>query len=257
MINKKIIFYVTLSQLLYQLLVIIIFVTIIKELKCLIQSEHVSRILSLFPSMADFSEEDWNQDGLQVIQMEPKYIIEEGQFLEFVVMILDGTVRMYKISSTGRESTLYRVHSGECCPLMTSSVLGHSEYKAFACAETVGLVLIVPANIFKDWIDRYPTFRQFIFTEFTKRILHLAILLDSINFKSILGRISEYLIQFAEQTGNLDTLHITHNCLAMELGTAREVISRTLKMLEKRGIIQLSRGKITIRNRSALESFIE
>lgn len=223
----------------------------------MIQSEHLSRILTLFPSLSEISEEDWNQEGIKVLQMEPNYIIEEGQFLEFVVMILEGTVRMYKISASGREITLYRIHSGECCPLMTSSVLGETEYEATACVETTGLVLMVPSAIFRAWTDRYPKFRQFIFKSFAKRIVLLSSLLDSINFKSIRGRISEFLIQLSEQTGNSDTLYITHDSMSVELGTAREVISRTLKGLEKEEIIKLSRGKITIANRETLESYIE
>nr|WP_167276382.1 Crp/Fnr family transcriptional regulator [Paenibacillus lupini] len=189
--------------------------------------------------------------------MEPNYIIEEGQFLEYVVMVLEGTVRMYKVSSSGREITLYRIHSGECCPLMSSSVLGESEYEASACVETAGLVLMIPAEIFREWTDRYRNFRQFIFKSFARRIVIMSNLLDSINFKSIRGRISEFLIQMANQTDNSNTFHITHDSLSVELGTAREVISRTLKELEREDIIQLSRGRNTIRNRSALERYIE
>ncbi|MDR6551008.1 Crp/Fnr family transcriptional regulator [Paenibacillus qinlingensis] len=223
----------------------------------MIQSEHVSRILSLFPSMADLSEEDWYQDSLQVIQMEPQNIVEKTQFLKFVVMLLDGNLRTYKVSASGREITLYRVNSGECCPFMSSSILGSSEYEVNACVETAALMLIVPAEVFQDWMDRYPVFRQFIYTESARRLLHLASLLDNINFKTIRGRISEFLIQFAEQNGNSDTLYITHQSLSIELGTAREVISRTLKVLEHKEVIELSRGKITIRDRSALVRFIE
>lgn len=223
----------------------------------MIRSEHLSQILSLFPSMADITEEDWNQGGVNVLQMEPNYIIEEGQFLEFVVMVLDGTVRMYKISPSGREITLYRIHGGECCPIMTSSILGKIEYEASACVETPGLVLMIPAQIFRNWTDRYPTFRQFIFKSFAKRIILLSSLLDSINFKSIRGRVSEFLIQLANQSGNTDILHVTHDSLSVELGTAREVISRTLKGLEKEDIIKLHRGKITIINQRALEEYIE
>ncbi|MCM3629898.1 Crp/Fnr family transcriptional regulator [Paenibacillus glycanilyticus] len=223
----------------------------------MIQSEHLSLILSLFPSMAEITEEDWNQEGINVLQMEPNYIIEEGQFLEYVFMILEGTVRMYKISASGREITLYRIHDGECCPLMTSSILGGSEYEASACVETAGLVLIIPAKIFQDWMDRYSTFRQYIFKSLAKRIILLSSLLDSIHFKSIRGRVAEFLVQLADQSGNPDSLHITHDSMSVELGTAREVVSRTLKGLEKEAIIQLSRGKITIINRSALEDYME
>ncbi|WP_274653292.1 Crp/Fnr family transcriptional regulator [Paenibacillus humicola] len=79
-------------------------------------------------------------------------------------------------------------------------------------------------------------------------------LLDSINFKSIRGRIAEYLIQMTENGS--DTLLITHDTLSVELGTAREVISRTLKLLEKEGLI-ITRGKITLVNRTGLEHYME
>ncbi|WP_240548014.1 Crp/Fnr family transcriptional regulator [Paenibacillus lignilyticus] len=223
----------------------------------MIADEHLKRILTLFPSLAEITEQDWKQDGIKVLQMEPNYIIEEGQFLEYAIMILEGTVRMFKISPGGREITLYRIHSGECCPLMTSSILGEAEYEASACVETTGLVLAIPAEIFRDWTDRYKTFRRFIFKSFAKRIVIMSNLLDSIHFKSIRGRISEFLIQMAEQAGHSDTISITHDSMSSELGTAREVISRTLKVLEKEDIIKLSRGKITITNRAVLESFIE
>jgi CRP/FNR family transcriptional regulator len=140
---------------------------------------------------------------------------------------------------------------------MTSSILGESEYEASACVETTGLVLLIPVEIFRDWTDRYRKFRQFIFKSFGKRIVIMSNLLDSINFKSIRGRISELLIEMAKEADNSDTLHITHDSLSVELGTAREVISRSLKGLENEKIIKLSRGKITITNRSALESYIE
>ncbi|NQX58241.1 Crp/Fnr family transcriptional regulator [Paenibacillus qinlingensis] len=220
-------------------------------------AEHLAQIISIFPSLADITEQDWNQDGIHVIQMEPNYIIEEGHFLEHVVLILDGTVRMYKISTSGREITMYRIQSGECCPLMSSSILGESAYEATACVETAGLVLIIPSGIFREWVDHYRNFRQFIFKSFAQRIVSMSNLLDSVNFKSIRGRISEFLIHKTEKTGNTDTLHITHDSLSIELGTAREVISRTLKGLEKEEVINLSRGKITIVNRSALERYIE
>ncbi|SDW03791.1 Crp/Fnr family transcriptional regulator [Paenibacillus sp. CF384] len=223
----------------------------------MIVSEHLSLIISLFPSLAEITEEDWNQDGITVLQMEPNYIIEEGQILEYAMMILEGTVRMYKISAGGREITLYRIHGGDCCPLMTTSILGEGEYEASACVETTGLVLAIPVAIFRDWTDRYKSFRRFIFKSFANRIVIMSNLLDSIHFKSIRGRIAEFLIQMSEKAGKSDTLHITHDIISVELGSAREVISRSLKLLEKEEIIQLARGRIIITNRSALESYIE
>jgi CRP/FNR family transcriptional regulator len=218
----------------------------------LILNEHLSRIHSLFPCMGDITAEDWNQDGINVIQIDPNYIIEEERLLEYVFMILDGVVRMYKISANGREFTLYRIHGGECCPSI-SSLLGESEFEASACVETAGIALIIPRKIFREWIDTYPVFRQFIFKSFAKRIQMLSSLVDSISFKTIRERVSEFLFQLANQTVNSDSLRVTHHSLSVELGTAREVISRVLKELENEHIIKLSRGSITIIDRNALK----
>ena len=217
--------------------------------------EHLPRIVSLFPCLTEIVTQDWLQDGIGVMKVEANFVIEEGQFLEYAVLVLEGTIRMYKISAGGREITLYRIHGGECCPLMTTSILGESEYEASACVETASLALLIPVSTFRDWIDRYQRFRQFIFQSFANRILIMSSLLDSINFKSIRGRIAEYLIQHSQDSG--DRLSITHDMLSVELGTAREVISRTRKQLEKEGLIKLSRGQITLVNRDGIDNYVE
>ncbi len=220
-------------------------------------TQYLPRILTVFPSLADIEDREWSREGIRVVEMEPDYTIEEGKVLEYAFLILEGTIRMYKISAGGREITLYRIQGGECCPLMSSSILGEYEYEATACVETTGVALMIPVNIFRDWMDRYREFRQFIFQSFASRILILSNLLDSINFKSIRGRISEYLNRMAAKAGHSGPLQITHDQLSVELGTAREVVSRTLKGLEKEGIIRLSRGNITINNVGALKTYAE
>ncbi|WP_379133749.1 Crp/Fnr family transcriptional regulator [Paenibacillus sp. sgz500958] len=217
--------------------------------------EHLSRIVDLFPCLSEISTQDWNRDGIEVMKVEANLVIEEGQFLEYAVLVLEGTVRMFKISASGREITLYRIHGGECCPLMTTSILGESEYEASASVEEGGLALLIPVSIFREWTDRYQGFRQFIFKSFANRIILMSNLLDSINFKSIRGRIAEYLIQHSQYSG--DQLNITHDTLSVELGTAREVISRTLKQLEKEGLIKLSRGQILLLSREGIELYQE
>lgn len=223
----------------------------------MVQMKDLSHILSIFPCMAEITEEDWNQSGVTIIPMVSNSIFEEKRLLDNVYLILDGTVRMYKLSPSGRQITLYKIHNGECCPLMASTILGSSEFEASACVESAGLILRIPASIFRDWIERYPKFLKFIFRTLVKRIEALACLLDSVYFKSIRSRVAEFLIQLSDQRSRSYTLQITHASISIELGTAREVISRTLKYLENEGFIELSRGKIIIVNREALESYIE
>ncbi len=217
--------------------------------------DKVPHIVTCFPSLSDISIQDWSNEGIIMLDLQPSFVFEEGQFLDHAVLILEGTVRMYKISSSGREITLYRVNGGECCPLMMSSILGETEYEASACIEKLCSVVAIPVDVFKDWMDRYKSFRQFIFKMFAKRIIIMSNLLDSINFKSIRGRIAEYLVEMTED--GRDTLTITHDTLSIELGSAREVISRTLKSLEKEGLLKLSRGQISHILRQELKKYIE
>jgi CRP/FNR family transcriptional regulator len=217
--------------------------------------EQVPHIVSRFPSLSDISVQDWSDEGITILELLSSHVIEEGQFLKHAVLLLEGTVRMYKISGSGREITLYRINGGECCPLMMSSILGESKYEASACIEQPGVALAIPVLVFRDWMDRYKNFRQFIFKMFANRLIIMSNLLDSINFKSIRGRIAEFLVQMTEDGSN--TLDMTHDTLSIELGTAREVISRTLKSLENEGLLQLSRGRIYNIRRQELEKYIE
>jgi CRP/FNR family transcriptional regulator len=219
-----------------------------------VQAE-LPRILELYPSLTDIAKTDWEKDGVQLIELEPNFMIEEGQFLEHAVLLLEGTVRMFKISQSGREVTLYRINGGECCPLMMTSILGETEYEATACVEITCLALVIPATMFRQWMDHYSSFRQFIFKMVAKRLILMSNLLDSISFKSIPGRVAEYLHQMT--SAEKDTLYVTHDAISTELGTAREVISRTLKSFENEGIVKLSRGKITQINRQKLENYLE
>lgn len=215
--------------------------------------DHLPKIVSIFPDLADLPEEEWRKAGIDVKKLEPAQTIPEGIILDYAVFILDGRVRMYKVSESGREITLYRISDGECCPLMSSSILGGTEYEASASVETHSLALFIPTPIFREWFDTYKSFRQFIFQSICGRILTLSKLLDNINFKSIRSRVVEYLLEQAE--GNV--IKTTHDTLAIELGSVREVISRTLKQLEKDQYIALTRGKIMIVDRAGLEELVE
>ncbi|NHN31749.1 Crp/Fnr family transcriptional regulator [Paenibacillus agricola] len=217
--------------------------------------DQVPHIVSLFPSLSDISLEDWSAEGIAIVKFQPSHVIEEGHFLQHAVLLLEGTVRMFKISGSGREVTLYRIHSGECCPLMMASILGESEYEASACTEEPGVALAIPVYVFRDWMDRYKSFRQFIFKMFAKRLIIMSNLLDSINFKSIRGRIAEFIVQMTEDGAT--SLDMTHGTMSIELGTAREVISRTLKSLENEGLLRLSRGRIYQIKRQELKKYIE
>lgn len=216
------------------------------------QKDQIAQVIARFPSLAALTPEDWQEEGISVTMVPANFTIDEGEFLENAPLILDGLVRIFKLSSDGREVTLYRLSAGECCPLIASSILGETMYEASACVEKPSMVLNVPTKIYKKWIEKHQDFRQYIFKSFARRLIIMSNLIDDIQFKSIRVRISEYLI---EQTiADNDSLAITHDHLAIELGTAREVISRTLKKMEKDGLLRLARGQITHIQRSRLQT---
>ncbi|MFE5322820.1 Crp/Fnr family transcriptional regulator [Paenibacillus sp. NPDC056579] len=217
--------------------------------------QQIDCIVSKFPSLSDIAKEDWETNGISVWSLPPNQVLHEGHLLEHAALVLDGTVRVYKVSGSGREVTLYRIHDGECCPLMITSILGETQYEASACIEVPSTVLIIPIAVFRDWIDRYKSFRQYIFKVFAERLLIMSNLLDSIHFKSVRSRIAEYLLR--ETAPDQPAVTMTHDQLAVELGSAREVISRTLKTMEQEGRLQLSRGKIIVLHRESLLELVE
>ena len=152
-------------------------------------------------------------------------------------------------SDTGREVFLYRVNAGESCVLTTACMLADEDYSAEAITETDVEAVAIPRAAFDDFTGRSPIFRRFIFQTYSRRIADLFGLIDDIIFQRIDVRLAERLLEL-DQGGHIAT---THQALAVELGTAREVISRTLGEFQRRGWVELARGEIRIGTRAGLE----
>lgn len=168
---------------------------------------------------------------------------------EAYVLVIEGRVRVRMVSESGREIVLYRVAAGETCILTTACLMAGLDYAAEAVAETPVTVALIPRPVFRDLIDRSPVFRDFVFATFGRRLSDLLLLVEEVAFKRVDLRLARYL---AEHTGADHVLVRSHQELATELGTAREVISRQLKEFERRGWVGLRRGQIDIRDAGAL-----
>lgn len=214
----------------------------------------VQRLTDLLPFLSTVSQQDWHSAEIISIDPATPHTIREGHILQHAMFIVKGTVRIYKMTEQGREITLYRVHSGQSCVLMMASILGETEYEASASIEVESEILLIPVGIFRMWMDNYRPLRQFIYKQFIQRINAVTNLLENIAFKPISYRLAHLL--FHNTNEKTAALMITHEQLAVELGTAREVISRTLKDFQNRGILSLSRGKISLLDRLALENII-
>ena len=188
--------------------------------------------------------------GSKVVEM-PKgaEVFAPGQGADNLLLLLSGTVRVQQQSDTGREVFLYRVNAGESCVLTTACMLAFEDYSAHGVAETDVRAVAIPRAVFDDLAGRSPVFRQFVFHAYARRITDLFTLIDDIVFQRMDVRLAARLLELAEG----DTVHATHQELGTELGTAREVVSRTLAEFQRRGWIEQARGQIRLVGRTGLE----
>jgi CRP/FNR family transcriptional regulator, anaerobic regulatory protein len=176
-------------------------------------------------------------------------VFQAGQRAQNMLLLLKGSVRVQQVSDTGREVFLYRVQAGESCILTTACMLADEDYAAEGIAETEVEAVAIPRAVFDDMTGRSLSFRTFIFRAYARRIADLFALIEDIVFQRIDVRLAERLLQL-EQDG---LVQATHQALAVELGTAREVVSRTLGEFHRRGWVETARGEIRLCQREGLE----
>jgi len=177
-------------------------------------------------------------------------VFEPGQSADNLLLLLEGSVRVQQRSDTGREVFLYRVHAGESCVLTTACMLAFEDYSADGIAETDVKAVAIPRATFDEMTARSAVFRAFIFKAYSHRITTLFTLIDDIVFQRMDVRLAERLLELADGAGQVKA---THQVLGAELGTAREVISRTLGEFQRRGWIEQGRGTVRLLQREALE----
>ncbi len=179
-------------------------------------------------------------------------IFGPGKAPENLLLLLSGAVRVQQLSEGGREIILYRVHAGESCVLTTACLLAYEDYSAEGIAETDVQAVAIPRRVFDDLIAQSETFRRFVFSAYSKRITDLFMVIEEVAFQRMDVRLAQKLLELAEVGGSAHVA-TTHQQMAAELGTAREVVSRQLREFQRRDWITQSRGTVQIINRSGLE----
>jgi CRP/FNR family transcriptional regulator len=172
-----------------------------------------------------------------------------GQPPQNYLLLINGTVRVHQLSESGREIVLYRVQAGESCAMTTACLIGDDVYQAEGVAETPVQAVVLPREAFDEAISKSPEFRRFVFAALSSRMTHLFKLIEEVAFSRIDVRLAQRLLELA---GDADRVVMTHQQLASELGTAREVISRQLTEFQRRGLLATARGELTLLNRPAL-----
>ena len=202
-------------------------------------------ILKSFPELAKIADEY----GKQILQSAKQLTIpagvtvftqgdECGQYL----LVCEGSVKVMQSSAEGREIVLYRVQNYESCVLTTTCLLSKERYSANGITETDVTALVISASDFQQGLQQSKGLRDFIFSQYSKRLGELLHLVNALAFECLDVRLAQCLLQQASK----NHVKATHQALASEIGSTREVISRRLKEFEHLGWVTLHRGAIEI-----------
>jgi len=171
-----------------------------------------------------------------------------------LLFLVSGTIRVSQTSDNGRDIVLYRVEAGESCVLTTACMLAEEAYNAEGIAETDVVAVVLPRVAFDRLVAEEPSFRSFVFAAYSRRLIDLLRVVDDVAFGRIDVRLAERLLALAKDNVQITT---THQQLASELGTAREVVSRVLQDFSKRGLVSQTRGHIALSDREGLRRIAE
>ena len=172
-------------------------------------------------------------------------LFDEHQPCQGFPFVLEGAIRVVKAAANGRELPLYRVLPGESCIITSSCLLGHVAYNARGTAEVQTVLALLPRDLFDELLAQ-PPFRDFVFRLFAERMADLMQLVEEVAFRKLDQRLANLLL------GKGRLLQTTHQQLADELGSVREMVSRLLKGFAEQGLVRLGREQIEILDPSRL-----
>lgn len=178
----------------------------------------------------------------------------EGETCEQFAVVGRGNIRVFKTAASGREMTLYHVQDGQPCLVNMLCILLGRPAMATAVVEAPTEAVVLNGATFRDWVNKNAVVRSYVFETMAERLVEVMTLAEEIAFEKMDRRVAGLLVQrFSRDRA----IAVTHEELAAELGTAREVVSRLLKDFEGMGAIAMARGRLELRNASLLRDFAD
>jgi CRP/FNR family transcriptional regulator len=220
----------------------------------MLDTDTQSRLLQQYPMLRELPAAD--QAGLlaaaSVMHLPAGTVVfDDNQPCQGFPLLLSGNIRVIKSAPNGRELQLYRVMPGESCILTSSCLLGNTRYHARGIAEQTLEMVLLPAAAFHTLLGQQEAFRVYVFHLFSDRLTDLMQLVSAVAFQKLDRRLASLLINKS------NPIHATHQSLADELGSAREIVSRLLKGFAEQGWVKLGREQIDITDATALKNFAD
>ena len=213
-----------------------------------------NRLLQLYPALRELPQAELEPllaNAIVTSLAAGAVIFDENQPCQGFPLLLSGSIRVIKAAPNGRELQLYRVTPGESCILTSSCLLGHTRYHARGIVEDALELVLLPAPSFHVLLGKHKAFRDYVFHLFSDRLTDLMQLVSAVAFQKLDQRLAALLVSKASP------LRTTHQALADELGSAREIVSRLLKGFAEQGWVRLAREQIEVLDAVALKRFAE
>lgn len=192
-------------------------------------------------------EEEVQSNSLRKNLLAETVLVQSNSYIRSIPVVLSGSIRVMRQDEDGKEILLYSIKPGESCIMSFLAGIHEDTSKVSAIVEEDAEVLMIPIAKASEWIRVYPEWADFIFKLYHKRFEELLSVINAVAFQKLDERIVE-LLKKKSAIYQSQEINITHQQLAEELGTTREVISRLLKQMEKQQIISLARNKIVLKN---------
>lgn len=184
----------------------------------------------------------------KIVEFEPgTLIMEPGQFVKMVPIVLDGAIKVLRMDEDGKELFLYYLQGGETCALSLTCCSASRPSEIKAVAEVKTTILSVPVQLHEQWMDEFKQWKDYVSSTYQHRFQEMLATLDAVAFRRMDERLMRYIVTKMKQF-KANEIHTTHQEIANELGTSREVVSRLLKQLEKKRWIELGRNVIYVRD---------
>lgn len=222
-----------------------------------ISDDRINELKASYPELGGIEDPSWINtiNKARKLDFNPDTVLFSGNApCNNFMLILKGTIRIYQTAPDGREMTLYRVEAGDLCILSLNSMLQNRSFNAVAETESEVTTLVLSAEDFQVAMNGAETFRNYVVTTLTERLCDTMYLIQDTAFNHLNMRLACMLGSLFERNQG-PMLKITHQDLAHELGTTREVISRILKEFERQNCVRLSRGHIELASAEGLEWF--
>ncbi len=210
------------------------------------KNEFYAYIKQYFPLLTDTAllEEMYTFSVFKSLK-EGDVLMDFGNYIRTIPLVVKGSIKIVRENENGNELLMYYLGEGDTCAMSLTCCMSHNKSEIRAITDTDVDLFMIPVEKVDEWMIKYRSWKSFIMQTYSKRFAELLTTIDSIAFLKMDERLSKYLIGKFDKLGSRE-LHITHQEIATDLNTSREVISRLLKQLEKRGEIILSRNKIAL-----------